>query len=37
MKGCDAALDKLFVKPMQNKHNRTMYYNDPDRDREQIR
>jgi hypothetical protein len=36
MKGYEAAPDKLFVKQMQDKHNRIMYYNDPDRDMEQI-
>ena len=36
MKGYEAAPDKLFVRQMQEKHNRIMYYNDPDRDLEQI-
>jgi hypothetical protein len=36
MKRYDAALDKLFAKQMQDKHNRIMYYNEPDWDMEQI-
>jgi hypothetical protein len=36
MKGYEAAPDKLFVKQMQDKHTRIIYYNDPDRDMEQI-
>jgi hypothetical protein len=30
MKGYKAAPDKLFVRQMQEKHNRIMYYNGPD-------
>jgi hypothetical protein len=36
MKGYEAASDNIFVKQIQDKHNRNMYYNDPDRNMEQI-
>ena len=36
MKGYGAAPDKPFTHQMQDKHTRIMYYNDPDRDMEQI-
>jgi hypothetical protein len=35
MIGYEAAPDKLFVNQMQDKHNRIIYYDDPDRDMEQ--